>query len=286
MVELLKGAPVVEALNEKLTRQVAGLKERGSIPTLAIVRVGERPDDAAYERGAVKRCEKAGVAVRSMALPGDCDEHTVIATLQSLNQDENVHGVLLFRPLPKHMDDDLIRNTLAPEKDIDGITDASLAGVFTGNDTGYAPCTAQACMEILDYYGIDPMGKRAVVIGRSLVVGKPVAMMLMGKHATVTVCHTRTVDMPVLCREAEILIVSAGRAGIVDKAYFSPGQTVIDVGINLTEDGAITGDVNFAQAEEMVKAVTPVPGGVGTVTTSVLVKHVVDAAEKAAKRKV
>jgi methylenetetrahydrofolate dehydrogenase (NADP+)/methenyltetrahydrofolate cyclohydrolase len=183
------------------------------------------------------------------------------------------------------MDDDRVRNTLAPEKDVDGITDASLAGVFTGNDTGYAPCTAQACMEILDYYGIDPKGKRTVVIGRSLVVGKPVAMMLIGKHATVTVCHTRTVDMPALCREGELLIVSAGRAGIVDKAYFSPGQTVIDVGINLAEDGAITGDVNFAEAGEIVKAVTPVPGGVGTVTTSVLVKHVVDAAEKAAAKR-
>jgi methylenetetrahydrofolate dehydrogenase (NADP+)/methenyltetrahydrofolate cyclohydrolase len=285
MAELLKGAPVVEALNEKLTRQLAGLKARGVVPTLAIVRVGERPDDTAYERGAIKRCGKTGVQVRPLALPGDSDEHTVITTLQNLNRDEQIHGVLLFRPLPKYMNDDRVRNTLAPEKDMDGITDASLAGVFTGNDTGYPPCTAQACMEILDHYGIDPKGKRAVVIGRSLVVGKPAAMMLIGRHATVTVCHTRTVDMPALCREAELLIVSAGRAEIVDKEYLSPGQIVIDVGINVSEDGAISGDVNFAEAGEIVKAVTPVPGGVGTVTSSVLVKHVVDAAEKAAAKK-
>jgi methylenetetrahydrofolate dehydrogenase (NADP+)/methenyltetrahydrofolate cyclohydrolase len=292
MAELLKGAPVVEALNEKLTRQLAGGKARGVVPTRALVRGGERPDETAYERGAIKRCGKAGVQVLPVTLPGDSDELTVITTLQDLNRDEQIHGVLLFRPLPKYMNDDRVRNTLAPEKDIDGITDASLAGVFTGNDAGtsseaspgYAPCTAQACMEILDHYGIDPRGKRAVVIGRSLVVGKPAAMMLIGRHATVTVCHTRTVNMPALCREAELLIVSAGRAEIVDKAYLSPGQIVIDVGINVSEDGAISGDVNFAEAGEIVKAVTPVPGGVGTVTTSVLVKHVVDAAEKAADR--
>jgi methylenetetrahydrofolate dehydrogenase (NADP+)/methenyltetrahydrofolate cyclohydrolase len=182
------------------------------------------------------------------------------------------------------MNDDRVRNTLAPEKDIDGITDSSLAGVFTGNDTGYAPCTAQACMEILDYYGIDPKGKRTVVIGRSLVVGKPVAMMLIGRHATVTVCHTRTVDMPAICRGGEILIVSAGHAGMVDKSYLSPGQIVIDVGINMAEGGGIIGDVNFAESEKIVKGITPVPGGVGTVTTSVLMKHVADAAEKAAAR--
>jgi methylenetetrahydrofolate dehydrogenase (NADP+)/methenyltetrahydrofolate cyclohydrolase len=176
------------------------------------------------------------------------------------------------------MDDDAVRNALAPEKDVDGITDASLAGVFAGIKRGYPPCTAQACMVLLDFYGVDPNGKRATVIGRSLVVGKPAAMMLLGKHATVTVCHTRTVDMPSACRNAEILVVSAGRPAMIGSEYLSPGQTVIDVGINVLADGSLQGDVNFADATETAAAVTPVPGGVGTVTTSVLLAHVVDAA--------
>lgn len=282
MAEILKGAPVVAALNEEMAREVESLKSIGIVPTLAIVRVGEREDDIAYERGAMKRCEKVGVEVKQVLLPGDCSEDALISTLQDLNNNSKVHGVLLFRPLPKYMDDDRVRNTLSPEKDIDGITDLSLAGVFAGTNTGYAPCTAQACMEILDYYGIDLNGKKAVVVGRSLVVGKPAAMMLIGKNATVTVCHTRTVDMPAVCREGEILIVSAGRPKIMDKSYLAPGQTVIDVGIHVLVDGSMCGDVDFDAAEGIVGAVTPVPGGVGTVTTSVLVKHVVQAAKKVA----
>ena len=278
MAEILKGASVVEAMNEALTGKVAALQAGGVQPTLAIVRIGGRQDDIAYERGAIKRCEKVGVAVCLVTLPADITEEALLNEITALNVDASVHGVLLFRPLPKGLNDDRVRNTLSPEKDVDGITDASLAGVFTGNGTGYPPCTAQACMEILDYYGVDPKGKRAVIVGRSLVVGKPVAIMLLARNATVTVCHTRTVDMPAVCREGEILIVSAGRAGIVDKTYLSPGQVVIDVGINVSADGSLCGDVNFADAGTIVGAVTPVPGGVGTVTTSVLAKHVVEAA--------
>jgi methylenetetrahydrofolate dehydrogenase (NADP+)/methenyltetrahydrofolate cyclohydrolase len=283
MAELLKGGLVAEAINAKLVSAVRELGTRNIYPVLAILRIGGRADDVAYERGAVKRCEKAGIGVKQITLPSDCTEQDLIAALENLNGDTNVHGVLLFRPLPKGMDDDQVRNTVVPEKDIDGITDQSLVGVFTGSATGYPPCTAQACMEILDYYGIDPKGRRVTVIGRSLVVGKPAAMMLIGRHATVTVCHTRTVDMPALCREAEILVVSAGRANIVDASYLSPGQIVIDVGINVLEDGSLCGDVNFNEAEKIVKAITPVPGDVGTVTASVLVKHVVEAAAKTAE---
>ncbi|MEA4971170.1 MAG: bifunctional 5,10-methylenetetrahydrofolate dehydrogenase/5,10-methenyltetrahydrofolate cyclohydrolase [Candidatus Pelethousia sp.] len=280
MAQILKGAPVVEAMNEAISREAAALKAQGVESTLAILRVGEREDDIAYERGATKRCEKVGVAVRRVLLPADVSQDDLIAAIEALNRDGKVHGVLLFRPLPKHINDDAVRNALAPQKDIDGITDLSLAGVFANTGTGFAPCTAQACMEILEHYGIGLTGKKAVVVGRSLVVGKPAAMMMLARNATVTVCHTRTVDMPAVCREAEILIVSAGRAGIIDKNYFSPGQIVIDVGINVKEDGSLCGDVNFADAEAIVEAVTPVPGGVGTVTTSVLVKHVVEAAKK------
>jgi len=188
---------------------------------------------------------------------------------------------LIFRPLPKHLDEEAVRQTLLPAKDIDGITDGSLAGVFTGNNNGYPPCTAQACMEILDYYKVDCKGKRAVVIGRSLVVGKPAAMMLTAKNATVTLCHTRTVDMPSVVKNAEIVIVAAGQAGAVTGEYLSDGQIVVDVGIHMTDEGKLCGDVKFDEAEPVVAAISPVPGGVGTVTTSVLISHVVEAAKKA-----
>jgi methylenetetrahydrofolate dehydrogenase (NADP+)/methenyltetrahydrofolate cyclohydrolase len=283
MAELLNGAPVVEALNRSIALKAVELAGRGIIPTLAIVRIGERQDDIAYERGAVKRCEKTSVQVRQVLLPADVTQERLIDELQKLNADTMVHGILLFRPLPKGIDDNAVRNMVAPSKDIDGITDLSLAGVFTGSAIGYPPCTAQACMEILNHYGIDPAVRRTVVIGRSLVVGKPLTMMLIARNATVTVCHTRTMDMPELCRKAEILIASAGRAKVVGKSCLSPNQIVIDVGINVDENGNMCGDVHFQEAEQIVKAITPVPGGVGTVTTSVLVKHVVEAAAKSAE---
>jgi len=285
MAELLKGAPVVAALNEKLIQKVTALKEKNIKPTLAFVRVGERPDDVAYENGALKRCEKIGVRAQRVTLPSDISQDELLEMIREINADTSVHGMLLFRPLPKHIDESLVCNALTPEKDVDGITNSSNAGVFIGKSIGYPPCTPQACMEILDYYSIEPTGKKAVVIGRSLVVGKPAAMMLIQRNATVTICHTRTKDMPAVCREADILIVAAGRAGIVGKEYFRDGQIVIDVGINVDEKGNLCGDVNFAEADPIVKAITPVPGGVGTVTTSVLVKHVVEAAEQAANRK-
>ncbi len=280
MANILKGAEVVEALNASIESEVTILKSQGVEPTLAIVRVGERGDDISYERGATKRAEKLGVGVRSIVLSEDITTFELIETINTLNEDDSVHGVLMFRPLPKHIDEDLVRNSLAPIKDIDGITDLSLAGVFSDTATGFAPCTAQACMEILNHFNIEPKGKKAVVVGRSLVIGKPVAMLLLARHATVTIAHSRTADLPGTVKEADIVIACVGRAQMVDGSYLSPGQIVIDVGINVTEDGALVGDVNTPEAEGIVKAITPVPGGVGTVTTSVLVKNVVQAAAK------
>ena len=247
------------------------------------MRVGSRGDDVAYEKGAMKRCETVGVAVKNFVLESDATQDELLTVIDGINKDASIHGVLLFRPLPKHMNDNTVRQALSPEKDMDGITDGSLAGVFAGIPNGFPPCTPQACMEVLDYFGIDPKGKKAVVVGRSLVVGKPAAMMLLGKNATVTVCHTRTVDMPAVCREADILIVAAGKANIVDKSYVSQGQIVIDVGINVDENGKLCGDVKFEDVEPVVGAITPVPGGVGSVTTSVLVGHVVEAAKRTVK---
>ena len=280
MAELLKGADVVAALNGRMIDDIEILRNRGVSPTLAILRVGERPDDISYEKTATKRCGTVGVDVRNVVLPADVTQETLMQNVLALNDDANVHGVLIFRPLPRHLDEAAVCAALKPEKDVDGITEGSLAGVFTGSGKGFAPCTAEACMEILDHYNIDCTGKRAVVIGRSLVVGKPVAIMLMGKHATVTVCHTRTVDVPAIARNAEILIVAAGKMESLTKEYFSPGQIVLDVGINWNDEkGKLCGDVKFGDAEPIVAAITPVPGGVGTVTTSVLVSHVVRAAK-------
>lgn len=281
MAEILKGAPVTAALNEKMTAEAAELKTKGIIPTLAILRVGERPDDLSYETGAMKRCAAVGVEVRNVVLPADVCQEDFDVALEQLNTDDSVHGILMFRPLPKQLDSERARQMLNPAKDVDGCTDGSLAGVFTNTKVGFAPCTAQAAIEILDYYGIDCTGKRAAVIGRSLVVGRPVSMMLMHKNATVTTCHTKTVDMPTVTREADILIVCAGQMESIGAEYVREGQTVVDVGIGWNEEkGKLCGDVKFEEAEPVVGAITPVPGGVGTVTTGVLVSHVVEAAKR------
>lgn len=281
MAELWKGAPVAAALTERLIPRAQALVEKGVTPTLAIVRVGERPEDLSYERGALKRCEKVGIAVRQYLLTSEATQADLMEVIEDINRDDSIHGCLMFRPLPKHMDEAAACAALSPAKDVDGITAGSLAAVFSGSGAGYPPCTAQACLEILDHYGYELKGKRAVVVGRSLVIGKPVSMLLLGRHATVTVCHTRTADLAAECRRAEVLVAAAGKAGAVSAQCLAPGQVVLDVGINVDENGNLVGDVDFAAAEATVDAITPVPGGVGAVTTSVLARHVIEAAEKA-----
>ncbi len=283
MAEILKGAPVTAALNEKLKGDVAELVEKGVQPCLAILRVGEREDDLAYERGALKRCANVGITVRQAVLPVDVSQEDLMKTLNELNEDSTVHGILIFQPLPKHLDAEAVRAALKPEKDVDGITDGSMAGVFSSREIGFPPCTAKACIELLDHYGYELKGKRVTVVGRSLVIGKPVAMMLLQKNATVTICHTKTVDLAAECAKAEILVVAAGKAGVVGADHVSEGQIVVDVGINVNSEGKLCGDVDFAAVEPKVKAITPVPAGVGTVTTCVLAGHVVEAARRSLK---
>ena len=285
MAKQLLGKEVTAALNAKLQAQVEELKAKGVVPTLGIVRVGERPDDLSYERGATKRAELIGVEVEKFVLPEDVSKEDLLKVIDEINANDKIHGVLMFRPLPKHLkaDQDEICNRLDPKKDVDGMTDLSNAGVFMGKSMGYAPCTPAACMEILDHYGIDCTGKKADIIRRSLVVGKPAAMMLMAKNATVTVCHTRTKDVPSVTREADILVSAAGVLRSLTKEYVRPGQIVIDVSINWDEaKGGIAGDAVYEEIEPIVEAITPVPGGVGSVTTSVLIGHVVEAARLAA----
>ena len=286
MAMLLKGAPAAAALNERTAAAAAALKAEGIVPTLAILRVGARDGDLSYERGAMKRCEQIGADVKNVVLPADVEADVFFAALESLNRDDTVHGILMLRPLPKHLDGEKARRMLAPEKDVDGCTDGSLAGVFTNTPLGFPPCTAQAAMEILKYYGVPISGKRAAVIGRSLVVGRPAAMMLMHENATVTVCHTRTADVPAVTREADIVIAASGQSESIGAEFLREGQTVIDVGISWNEaKQKLCGDVRFEEAEPLVEAITPVPGGVGAVTTSVLVSHVVEAAARAAEKR-
>ena len=280
MSVILKGAPVVASMNEANAARCAALREKGVVPTLAVVRVGAREDDLSYEKGVMARCAKVGVEVKQFLLPADAAQEELLGVIARINADPSIHGCLLFRPLPRQFDDRTVRAALAPEKDIDGITDGSLAGVFTNTALGYPPCTAQACLEILKFYGIPLSGRRAVVVGRSLVVGKPAAMMLDRENATVTLCNSRTRDLPEVCREADIVVVAMGKAGAVGAEHLREGQVVVDVGIHVNEEGKLCGDVRFSEAEPLVEAITPVPGGVGTATTSVLVSHVVEAAEK------
>ena len=280
MALLLKGGQAAAAMNEKTAARVAALTAAGVVPTLAVVRMGAREDDLSYERGVMNRCAKLGIQVKPYLLEADASQDQLLAVLGEINQDSSIHGCLIFRPLPAQIDDKAVRSTLAPEKDVDGITDASLAGVFTGSGVGYAPCTAQACVEILDHYGIPLEGKRATVVGRSLVVGKPAAMLLDRKNATVTICNSRTRNLPELCRQADVLVVAMGKRGAIGGDCVAPGQVVVDVGIHTDENGKLCGDVRFAEAEPVVEAITPVPGGVGAMTTSVLAAHVVEAAEK------
>jgi len=281
MAQLLKGAPVAKAITQSLAEKSAFLREKGIVPTLAIVRVGSRPDDLSYEKGAIKRCGMCGIEVSLNTLPEDASQQELLDVIERLNNDKNIHGVLLFRPLPKHMDEAAVCAALSPEKDMDGITEGSMAGIFSGSGMGYPPCTAQACIEILDHYGFDITGKRAVVMGRSNVIGKPVAMLLLSRNATVTVCHTKTRNPQEICASADILIAAAGRPGVIGREHVSEGQIVLDVGINVLDDGSLTGDVDFDIVEPVVSAITPVPAGVGSVTTAVLAKHVIMAAEKA-----
>jgi len=281
VAELLLGAPVANALTEVLAGEVATLSSRGVVPTLAIVRVGERDDALAYARGARKRCEKVGIAVRQFVLAADCSQDELMAVIDEVNSDASIHGCLMFRPLPKTLDEVAACAALDPAKDVDCITEGSLFGVFANRPVGFAPCTAEACIEVLDYYGYNLTGARVTVVGRSLVIGKPVSMMLQARNATVTMCHTRTRDLAAECRDAEILVVAAGHIGTVGSDAVSAGQVVIDVGINWDDAaGKLCGDVLFEEVEPIVGAITPVPRGVGSVTTAVLAKHVVEAARR------
>lgn len=283
MAIVMKGLEAVNGMKTKMLAEIEELKKKGINPCLAIVRLGARPDDQAYERGAIKRCEGLGIKCTVVEYEESISQDELIKNIEEINSDGTIHGILLFRPLPKHIDENVIKYIIGNDKDVDCLNPINVAKVFEGDETGFAPCTPEAVMEMLEHYNIDVTGKRVVVIGRSLVVGKPLSMLLLKKNATVTVCHTRTNNLEELCRSAEILIAAAGKAKMVSEKFVSPGQIVIDVGINLDHNGNLCGDVDYDAVEKVVDSITPVPGGVGTVTTSVLAKHVIRAAKQCEK---
>ena len=280
MGQIIKGKPVADAITAELVKDVEVLKSKDIEPKLKIVRVGAREDDLAYERGALSRMEKCGIKAEVLELPVDICQADFVKELKAVNDDPSVHGILLFRPLPKQLDMEEIKFVVDPVKDIDCMNPLNAEKIFEGDKTGYPPCTSQACVEILDHYGIDMKGKRAAVIGRIMVVGKPLAMLLLDKNATVTICHSRTNDLPGVCRQAEVVIAAVGRAEMVTGDFISEGAVVIDVGINVNAEGKLCGDVKFDECVDKASMITPVPAGVGSVTTSVLAKHVVKACKQ------
>lgn len=283
MTQILKGAPVAQNIAENLIKRVEILRSKNITPTLEILRTGERQDDITYEDSIIKRCDKIGIQVKKIVLNEPCQCEKLLNEIYSANRDCKIHGLIMFRPLNDKINEQAARDLLNTKKDVDGMTDGSLAGVFTGRGTGYPPCTAQACMELLDYYKIDLAGKNVAVIGRSLVIGRPVSILLQDKNATVTMCHSKTKDLHEICKNSDIIVAAIGRANFIDASFINKklNQVIIDVGINFNHDtGKLCGDVNFSEVENLVGAITPVPAGVGAVTTSVLAEHVVSAAEK------
>ena len=281
MAKILDGKEVAKAINEENTAKALKLKETGIEPTLAIIRVGEEPGDIAYERGASKRAENTGITVKHFLFDEDVSQEQLLETIRQINRDNTIHGVLMLRPLPRQIDEWAVCEALDPAKDLDGITSGSMAGVFMDTGQGFPPCTAEACMSILDHYGIDLKGLKVTVMGRSLVIGKPVAMMAMKRNATVTVIHSRTrdEDFAAAGQGADVIIAAIGRPRMIGADHMGRDQIILDVGINVDENGNICGDVDPEAAETQASMLTPVPGGVGSVTTAILMKHLLEAAE-------
>lgn len=278
MSVVMRGTDVARAMKEALVQEAKALKGNGITPCLSIIRVGERPDDLSYERGARKRMEMTGIECRVTELPEDVSQEVFEETFSRINEDAGVHGILLLRPLPGSLDEEPVRAMINPKKDVDGMSPVNIAKIFSGDATGFAPCTAEAVMEMLRYYGITLRGKRVTVLGRSMVVGRPLAMLLLKEHGTVTVCHTQTEGLAKECSDAEILIAAAGKARMVTADMVGDGAAVVDVGINIDETGSLCGDVDYEAAESKASYISPVPGGIGSVTSSVLAKHVLKSA--------
>jgi methylenetetrahydrofolate dehydrogenase (NADP+)/methenyltetrahydrofolate cyclohydrolase len=276
----MKGTEVSARMKESLLGKLASLRQKGIEPKLGIVRVGERPDDISYEQGALKRFGGLGIAAETFVFPEHIGQEDFAAKFKMINDSKAIHGILLFRPLPKHLDGESVRGMIDPAKDVDGMSPINAAKVFSaGGEGGFAPCTPAAVMEMLDHYGVNLAGKNVAIVGRSPVVGRPLAMLMLARNATVTICHTKTRNLEELCRSADIVVAAAGKAKMLTPACVSPESVVVDVGINVDENGKLCGDVDYDAVMPIVSMISPVPGGVGAVTTSILARHVLRAAE-------
>ncbi len=276
MTLIMKGSEVSAEMKSRIIDELHTLS---ITPTLAVIRVGSRPDDLAYERGIIKRFDSLGLNVKVHELDENISQNDFDSEFMNINNDSNVHGILLFRPLPVGLSDEFAVRNINPIKDIDCMSDSNIAGVFAGKSECFAPCTASAVMEMLSYYDISLHGLNVAVIGRSMVIGRPVAMMMMKQNATVTICHTKTKNIEEICRHSDVIVAAAGKALMLTRNYVNENSIIVDVGINVDANGKLCGDVDFENVSPFVKAISPVPGGVGAVTTSVLAEHVVRAAK-------
>ncbi|WIV10715.1 bifunctional 5,10-methylenetetrahydrofolate dehydrogenase/5,10-methenyltetrahydrofolate cyclohydrolase [Proteiniborus sp. MB09-C3] len=283
MAEILKGAPVAKTIKERIKSDAESLKQKGIIPTLGIIRMGNRADDISYEKGVIKNCESVGIQARVFKVPADTPMDEFVELLKKVNEDDNIHGILMFRPLPDHIDYEIIKNIIDPRKDVDCMNPINLEKVFEGELDGFVPCTPKAVVEILKHYNVPLVGASVAIINRSMVVGRPLSMMFLGESSTVTICHSKTKNLPEVTANADIVVAAVGKAKMLGKEYLSQNSIVIDVGINDAGEGKICGDVDYDNVAENVKAITPVPGGVGSVTSAILLSHVIIACKNIIK---
>ena len=279
MTMILSGKEVAADIKANTKEESAALRQKGIVPTIGILRVGNRQDDIAYERGIVKNCTSVDVESKVYELPLDVNMGMFTKTLEEMNSDPKIHGILIFRPLPEQLDEERIKYMINPAKDIDCMNPDNMVKIFEGSLGGFLPCTPAAVIEILKYYKVPLSGVNTVVLGRSMVVGKPLSMMLLKENATVTICHSRTKNLNEVVAGADIVVAAIGKAKFVGKDFVKPGAVVIDVGINVDENGKMCGDVNYDEVFDKAGSITPVPGGVGSVTTSILLKHVLKIAK-------
>lgn len=278
-MSIIKGAQVAEAVSAETLKRAEALRLKGIEPCLAVIRVGEDGSQLAYERGALKRMDKCGINCRVCAFDENISQEDFENEFKKINDDNSVHGILLLQPLPKTLSVEPIKDIINPLKDVDAVSPVNMYKILANDKTGYAPCTAEGVMEILDWMGTDLKGKKCKVIGRSMIVGKPLGLLLLARDATVTYCHSKTIELAKETKDADVLIAAAGSAKLVGADFVNENMTVIDVGVNVDENGNMCGDVDFEAVEPIVANITPVPGGTGAVTTSVLAKHVLKAAE-------
>lgn len=275
--KLMLGKPVADKLTEDLIQKVDALGERGFFPKLAMVKVGNREEDSAYERGALSRCEKCNIKTETINLSEDCTQEEYIDTLKKLNEDKSVHGILCFRPLPSQIDEEVVKYFIDDRKDVDCFSPVNLVKIMSGDKTGFPPCTPMGVIEILKFYDVDLTGKNVTVLGRSMVVGKPLSMLLLNRNSTVTICHSRSKDLKEIAKNSDIVVSCMGVAKMIDEEYIANDAVVVDVGINFDDEGKMCGDIDFDDVYEKVSKITPVPRGVGSVTSSILARHVVKA---------